>query len=398
MYSKELDAIIDASLADGVLTDKERAVLHKRAVQEGVDPDELDVVIEGRLAKMKQQNEQSMHKPAQFLANEKKGNVVKCPNCGCTDVAGRAVCPDCGYAFSNIGVSKSVERFKKELSDLNSSQERNTKSSFWDGLKTTDKKRDRQVANKMDFISKFPVPNSRADLLEFMQMIQPTAKAIGPKDGLTGYYGMAPSARQEDLSYAYWLLFANCVNKAKMSFQNDKDFAKFFEFYEKETAKSRGLLAIFTQHKHTLVLMSSVAALLLFSFICFAIIDKDDKERQQSLQEEVKEIRPQVDAQYEKLCSDIEELGIPNENNFEEIAFSLLNITWTKISIIGTENSPNPYEDAKKKDFIKKKEIYANRLQQIYKSVYGYSEDNDSLNVEYIDKTPKEIIDIAFDN
>ena len=53
MYSKELEAIIEAALADGVLTDKEREVLHRRAAQEGVDADELDVIIEGKLAKMK---------------------------------------------------------------------------------------------------------------------------------------------------------------------------------------------------------------------------------------------------------------------------------------------------------------------------------------------------------
>ena len=48
MYSESLEAIIDAALADGVLSDKEREVLHKRAAQEGIDADELDVVIEGR--------------------------------------------------------------------------------------------------------------------------------------------------------------------------------------------------------------------------------------------------------------------------------------------------------------------------------------------------------------
>lgn len=59
MYSKELEAIIEAALADGVLTDKEREVLHRRAAQEGVDADELDVIIEGKLAKMKQEKDRS---------------------------------------------------------------------------------------------------------------------------------------------------------------------------------------------------------------------------------------------------------------------------------------------------------------------------------------------------
>lgn len=57
MFSKELEEVIEAALADGVLTDKERAVLHKRAAAEDVDPDELDVVIDGRLAKAKKQED-----------------------------------------------------------------------------------------------------------------------------------------------------------------------------------------------------------------------------------------------------------------------------------------------------------------------------------------------------
>ena len=53
MYSKELEELIEGALADGVITDKERAVLHKKAESEGVDPDEPDMVLDGRLAKKK---------------------------------------------------------------------------------------------------------------------------------------------------------------------------------------------------------------------------------------------------------------------------------------------------------------------------------------------------------
>ena len=49
MYSKELETLINAVLADGVVTDKERAVIQKKAAQEGVDADEIDVYIDGLL-------------------------------------------------------------------------------------------------------------------------------------------------------------------------------------------------------------------------------------------------------------------------------------------------------------------------------------------------------------
>ena len=41
MFSKELENLIKVTLADGVLTDKEKSVLIKRAQKEGVDIDEL---------------------------------------------------------------------------------------------------------------------------------------------------------------------------------------------------------------------------------------------------------------------------------------------------------------------------------------------------------------------
>ena len=44
MFSEELEALISAALADGAITDKERNVLIKRAVSEGVDPDEFELI------------------------------------------------------------------------------------------------------------------------------------------------------------------------------------------------------------------------------------------------------------------------------------------------------------------------------------------------------------------
>lgn len=51
MYSKELEELISHVLADGVITAKEREVLHRRAEAEGINADELDVMIDGRLVK-----------------------------------------------------------------------------------------------------------------------------------------------------------------------------------------------------------------------------------------------------------------------------------------------------------------------------------------------------------
>jgi len=58
MYSEQLEAIIQSVIADGVITEKERAVLHKKAETEGIDADEIDVYVDGLIAQMKNNGEE----------------------------------------------------------------------------------------------------------------------------------------------------------------------------------------------------------------------------------------------------------------------------------------------------------------------------------------------------
>lgn len=239
MFSKELEEFIEAALADGVLTDKERAVLYKRAQAEGVDSDELDVIVEGRLAKMKKQEDWLRPTPPQNLTNLKYGNVIKCPNCGAEVLGGAAVCKECGYTFSNVSANSSVKRLQEKLEEFNRRQEnRAANRSILGGLAHNIAKAtgmDDGTKYKMDIISTFPVPNTRADLLEFLTMLQSKAKSTGPRNGLN-------YSKEEDLSYSYWLLYTNCINKAKLSFENDKDFEPYFVLYEKDLKRTKGII------------------------------------------------------------------------------------------------------------------------------------------------------------
>ena len=212
MLSKELEEIIEAALVDGTLTEKERAVLHKRAQNEGVDPDELDVILDARLAKIKKSEDWLRPTPPPNLTNGKHGNVEKCPSCGAQVIGGNAVCPECGYTFSNVQANSSIEKLFAKLDEVNRQQEAKT-------IKEEDEYEENERARKrkMEIISNFAVPNTRADLLEFLTMIQAKVDSTGPRDGANGY-------EEEDLSYAYWLLYTNCINKARLSFLKDNDF------------------------------------------------------------------------------------------------------------------------------------------------------------------------------
>lgn len=210
MYNKELEELIESILADGVITNKEREVLRKRAVDSGVDPDEVMVIVEGRLAKSKNK---ATHGPVKY------GNVNKCPNCGATVVAGLAVCRECGYAFSNVVTNSSISKLQDRLEKFHIVDCR-------DNIK------------KMEIITNFAVPNTKGDLLDFLSWLKPMANVNGPKNA-------TDSLNQADLSYGYWILYSNCINKARVSFAGDKDFEQYFSFFDEQIKKSKTLVSRF---------------------------------------------------------------------------------------------------------------------------------------------------------
>ena len=57
MYNEQIESLITAALADGVLTEKEKQILFKKAEAMGIDRDEFELVLVGRLAKRKKEME-----------------------------------------------------------------------------------------------------------------------------------------------------------------------------------------------------------------------------------------------------------------------------------------------------------------------------------------------------
>lgn len=219
MYSKELESIIEAALADGTLTDRERAVLHKRAIAEGVDIDELDVIIEGRLAKMKK--EEDWLKPDLSVQRdvEKMGNIVKCPNCGAPVIPGRPQCEECGHIFINVAANKSSEKLAELLRNVDEKYGK-TKA---------------KAIEKASIINTFPIPNTKVDLIEFMTMLLPLSAGRRKSTMTTDFTG----SRKADyiLGVACFNKLKNCVNKVKTTFPNDSDFNYLLLEYNKEKRK-----------------------------------------------------------------------------------------------------------------------------------------------------------------
>ena len=49
MLSQELQQLIEAAIADGTITDKEREIIRNRAIKDGEDSDEVEMILDGKL-------------------------------------------------------------------------------------------------------------------------------------------------------------------------------------------------------------------------------------------------------------------------------------------------------------------------------------------------------------
>ncbi len=52
MYNEQIESLISAALADGMLTEKEKQVLFKKAQAQGIDLDEFEIILDARLVEL----------------------------------------------------------------------------------------------------------------------------------------------------------------------------------------------------------------------------------------------------------------------------------------------------------------------------------------------------------
>ena len=163
----QLENLIDLLVSDGELSDKEKKVLYKKAIELDVDIDEFEVVLEAKLANVNIANSSKDSSSENKQQSNKEGFIKKSPSCGASVKSFSTNCQDCGHEFRG---KESVNSVKKLFNEI-------------DKIEVEERERKRTLVEKLDgdlavmksiatrqssIINVFPVPNTKEDLIEFL--------------------------------------------------------------------------------------------------------------------------------------------------------------------------------------------------------------------------------------
>ena len=221
MLTPELEQLIQYALEDGVLTDKERSVLMRKAQAAGADLDEFEMILEAKFHEV----QKAAAAAAPKSNSNKYGEVRKCPACGAMVSAFTTRCSECGFEFNNVEANQSANILFEKLQALEMekarelalheesknkqlmalSERHNSGSTLTkifanngdaqneerDDLIRTLEKGARQIERKymdakINMIKVYAVPNTKGDLLELLSMASSSAYdndgVIGPEE------------------------------------------------------------------------------------------------------------------------------------------------------------------------------------------------------------------------
>lgn len=232
MYNGALEELIDAALADGELTEKEKQILFKKAQSMDIDLDEFEMVLDARLHKMSQQQQ---NQQTAAPKSDKYGDVKKCPSCGAMVQSFRGACPECGYAFEGLKANSSaqilaekIDEIMKEASTMSSKALSSNSGGGLLGLSRdliggqsmalkTEESSQKRIK---EVIKNFPIPNTKSDLMEFI-------------------ITMKLKSESGQFASAYFSKYTECIEKAKYLFHNDKDLAPLVSSYKTKGSLKR---------------------------------------------------------------------------------------------------------------------------------------------------------------
>lgn len=228
---QEIENLINMAIADGDVTEKERAIILRKAEVLGEDKDEVEMILDGKIALLKK--EQTATQPTVAQKSNKEGDLKKCPACGSPVQAFSTKCPDCNHEFSNIEANVSIGKLFEMLNACeNERKDVSTTGTF--GFMTQGIGEmfgySKVIEKKKSIISGFPIPNTKDDILEFLSTALPNAKQKGNM-----FTKQNPENKSHnDLAPTWKSKCEQIIMKAKFSMKEDKKTLEEIMEYAKE--------------------------------------------------------------------------------------------------------------------------------------------------------------------
>lgn len=224
MYDERIEQLISAALADGVLTEKEKQILFKRAQEQGIDLDEFEMVLDARLVELQKAEKEKAAMSAP--KSNKLGDVRKCPQCGAVIGSFVMICPDCGFEFSNVGPNQYVLTFSKKLEEALAKDPESSDSFF--GvlaeiyLGSSRKEKKFKIQTEKNFVENYPMPMTKEDCVEMLNYILPKIKE-------------APNKATK----AWKNKFDAILNKLELENSNNQKILQIVESFRKQAQPSK---------------------------------------------------------------------------------------------------------------------------------------------------------------
>ena len=227
----EIEKLIDLALADGQITEKERNVILRKAAELGVNADEVEMTLDGRLHQLDASKQKQ---------REKFGNVKSCPACGSSVKAMESNCFDCGHEFFGTKANSTLLKLLAEIEKIKNKEitppPQILQGAAGEQLKTSAIEYEKNKLKK-ELIENFPIPNTREDILEFLAF----SLSKGKDNSISSYF-------QHNTSSAWTKKAEEVIIKSKIMFKNDPEFFRQLENYDldlRSSIKSQNILRNF---------------------------------------------------------------------------------------------------------------------------------------------------------
>ncbi len=235
MYPDDIERLIKYAIIDGKITENERSILVKKALSLGIDKDEFDMVLDARLFELNNKQKKSA-KAKSDMHIPRNNAILKCPNCQAEIDAYSTSCEYCGHNVHIRESRQSIQHLFALLNEVESQRKEDPdtilgsigkvfSAAFSEliGPNRTDRR-------KMEIISSFPVPTTKADILEFITLAYPRAKKAG------NFF--TRNSEKNKLHNQFALVWRNkceqVIMKAKFAMKDDIETLNEVLFYSRE--------------------------------------------------------------------------------------------------------------------------------------------------------------------